>query len=572
MKRNPSRPTTYILYARKSTESEDRQVLSIDSQIHELQQIAEREGLTIVDTLSESRSAKSLGRPIFNDLLDRIRNGEANGILCWKLDRLARNFIDGGKIIDMLHSGTIQHVRAFEHSYYPQDNVLLMAVELGMANQFSRDLAVNVERGLRRKAELGWYPVQPPLGYLNLRIGGKGTSTIITDPERYPLVRRMWDQTLSGAHTASKILDIATEEWGLRSRSGRKLSKSNIYALLTNPFYHGLFEFPKGSGTWYQGKHDPMVTMEEYDKVQALFGRRNYPRPKTGDHAFTGTLRCGECGMAITADPKIKRQKNGNVHRYMYYHCTKKNRNIPCHQGSIEERAIIAQGLQKLGELVIPEPFHQWALTWLERQEESNATARLAAHASQRVAYDAIVRKIDRLIEMRAGGELSEDEFRDKKGDALKEKARLGQLLGDPRAGGTQGIETMRCALEFLARAKEKFEHGPPEQKRAIFLSLGSNRTLLDKILVIDTEITLLPMKAIAEEVTHIHERLEPQKSGLEQGDIERSYAESTTVCSLLYQALTVFRSEPTPSFVAVVKKWRDEDRGMPAKSRKIEP
>ena len=90
-------------------------------------------------------------------MIDRIGRGEASGILCWKLDRLARNFIDGGQVIEMIQRGVVQHIRSFERSYYPEDNVLVMAVELGMANQFSRDLAVNVKRGLRAKAQMGWY-------------------------------------------------------------------------------------------------------------------------------------------------------------------------------------------------------------------------------------------------------------------------------------------------------------------------------------------------------------------------------------------------------------------------------
>src|SRR5215204_5117352 len=97
----------YILYARKSTDSEDRQVLSIDSQISELRAIAAREGLEIVAILQESRSAKEPGRPVFAEMNERITRGEANGILCWKLDRLARNFIDGGRIIEALQRGVI---------------------------------------------------------------------------------------------------------------------------------------------------------------------------------------------------------------------------------------------------------------------------------------------------------------------------------------------------------------------------------------------------------------------------------------------------------------------------------
>ena len=128
----------YILYARKSSESEDRQVLSIDSQVDELKRIALNEGIEIANVLVESRSAKTLGRPVFAELIERLVAGKADGILCWKLDRLARNFIDGGKIIEMVQHGAIQHIRTFERNYYPADNVLLMSVEFGMANQFIR--------------------------------------------------------------------------------------------------------------------------------------------------------------------------------------------------------------------------------------------------------------------------------------------------------------------------------------------------------------------------------------------------------------------------------------------------
>ena len=202
--------TKYILYARKSTESEDRQVLSIESQIHELKVLAEREGLQIVRIMQESRSAKQLGRPVFAEMIERIGRGEASGILCWKLDRLARNFIDGGQIIEMIQSGVLQHIRSFERSYYPEDNVLLMAVELGMANQFSRDLAVNVKRGLRTKAQMGWYPVQPPLGYMNSKTNEKGSNTILVDPERFRLVRKLWDLMLTGEYTPPALWESRT--------------------------------------------------------------------------------------------------------------------------------------------------------------------------------------------------------------------------------------------------------------------------------------------------------------------------------------------------------------------------
>src|SRR3989344_9707636 len=133
----------YFLYARKPTDVEDKQGLSIEAQLVELRALAREEGLSITEEFVEKRTAKMPGRLIFNDMVKRIQKGEAQGIVCWKLDRLARNPVDGGQISWMLQQGILQHIRIHDKSYYPSDNVLMMSIEFGMANQFIRDLSTN---------------------------------------------------------------------------------------------------------------------------------------------------------------------------------------------------------------------------------------------------------------------------------------------------------------------------------------------------------------------------------------------------------------------------------------------
>jgi DNA invertase Pin-like site-specific DNA recombinase len=514
----------YILYARKSTESEDRQVLSIDSQIDELKRIAGRENISVIDIMSESKSAKTLGRPVFAKLIERIVRGEADGILCWKLDRLARNFIDGGKVIEMIQHGTIKHIRTFERSYFPQDNVILMSLEFGMANQYSRDLSVNVTRGMRRKAEMGWFPTRPPIGYLNQRNGSKEESIIVKDPDRFVLVRKMWDLMLSGKYSVSEVWRMANSTLRLKNRGGGKLSQSNTFCIFTNPFYYGMYEMPRGSGNWHQGKHEPMITIDEYDKVQILLGNKSKPRKKTHDFAFTGLIKCGECGAAITAEDKHKVQKCGKTHDYTYYHCTKKI-NHDCSQKAIVEDKLTDEIIGKVRELDLTDEFHLWAMKQLKQEQESESESRNTILKNQQREYSEVVRKLDRYIEMRANNELSKDEFREKKSAMIKEKARLTELLNDTDHRVTSWVDNMENVFKFIARAEEKLKTGTLDEKKQILSALGSNRTIIDKKLLLDMEEELLPVKKLSKAVRSVHDRFEPHKKLYMQKDFDEMYS-----------------------------------------------
>lgn len=324
----------YIIYARKSTEDEDRQILSIGSQISELEAIAKKRQVQIVDIMEEAMSAKAPGRPVFNEMIQRIGNGQADGILCWKLDRLARNPVDGGQISWLLQKGIIKSIVTFEKEFLPADNVLLMNVEFGMANQYIRDLSINAKRGLRTKVENGEFPGVPPLGYLNDRL----EKTIIKDIDRFSLVRKMFDLILTQQCYPAELARIVKDEWKLttfkrKKRGGTYITRSSIYRILTNPFYYGYFEY---NGKLYKGKHEPMITEDEYWRVQSLLGKKGRPRPKNHHFAYGGMMiKCGECGSAITAEEKIKTNKtNSKVRNYIYYRCTKKQQDHKCSQRS----------------------------------------------------------------------------------------------------------------------------------------------------------------------------------------------------------------------------------------------
>jgi len=515
----------YFLYARKSSESEDKQVASIDAQINELTKMAKENGLEIVKVLQESKSAKAPGRPIFNDMMARISKGEADGILCWKLNRLARNPVDGGQISWMLQQGVIKQIFTYGRSYYPTDNVIVMAVELGMANQFIRDLSVDTKRGLKAKAERGWYPTYPTLGYKHNPIKIKGEKEIIIDEDRFELVRKMFELVLTGRYSPPKALEVATNQWGLRNKKGKKVAISTFYRILSDTFYYGMFEYPKRSGNWHHGKHQPMITVEEFDRIQVLLGKGTIKqRPKTKEFAYTGLIRCGECGAVITAETKTKKQKNGNVHNYIYYHCTKR-KNPDCSQKVITQGKLEEQIIDILDKIQIPQGFTGWAINVLKKESGQEKENQINIISNNQKAYNTVVLKIDGLIEMRASNEITQEEFFAKKAELAKERARLQELIKDQDKRIDDWLEKAEKLFIFSERAKSKFQDKETtlKEKGMILSCLGSNLSLLDGKLSISLQEPLTHVEEMAKIMKDKSFRFEPLALG--------EYKEKTGSC-----------------------------------------
>src|SRR3989339_1776963 len=236
----------YILYARKSTDDEDRQVLSIEAQLKELHEYAQRENILVCKEVIEAKTAKKPGRPLFNDILFQIEQGAADGILAWHPDRLARNSIDGGKIIYLLDTGKILDLKfpTFWFDSTPQGKFMLN-IAFGQSKYYVDNLSENVKRGLRQKVRRGEYPGVAPTGYLNDKVNHK----MVKDPERYRLVQKLFELYATKNYSLKDLRNEITEI-GLVSRNGLRLTVSNIQMILRNPFYYGAFKF---NGELYEG-------------------------------------------------------------------------------------------------------------------------------------------------------------------------------------------------------------------------------------------------------------------------------------------------------------------------------
>jgi DNA invertase Pin-like site-specific DNA recombinase len=338
----PKIETKYVLYARKSSESEEKQVLSIDSQIKEMLQLAEREGLEIVAMKRESHSAKETGcRPVFNEIVQELYDEKYNGILTWAPDRISRNAGDLGKIVDLMDAGKLNEIRTFGQTFSNNPNEKFLLMILGSQAKLENDnRGINVKRGLRTRVEMGLWPGIAPVGYLNQKHMDKKCQ-VITDLERAPIVKQMFEKMAYEKWSGRKIYHWLKFELNFKSVGNHNLALSNIYRTLQNTFYYGVFEYPKGSGNWYQGKHEPIVDKDLFEKVQEQLKRDNIVR-QSKEFAFTKLMTCGLCESGISAEEKYKQLKDGTSAKYIYYGCGR-SKDRHCKNPYIREEDLVDQ-------------------------------------------------------------------------------------------------------------------------------------------------------------------------------------------------------------------------------------
>lgn len=344
----------YCLYARKSTESEERQVLSIDSQIKEMLQLAERENLEIVTMKRESHSAKETGqRPVFNEIIEELRDGKFNAILTWAPDRISRNAGDLGKIVDLMDSEKLMQIRTFGQTFSNNPNEKFLLMILGSQAKLENDnRGINVKRGLRTRVEMGLWPGVAPLGYLNQRDIDKKCQLVV-DPLRAPLVKKIFEKVAYDKMSGRKIYNWLRFEANFYTRGNKPLTLAGVYRIIESHFYYGMFEYPKDSGNWYQGKHEPLITKDLFDQAQSQLKRDNIQR-ENKEFAFTKLFTCGYCESGISAEEKWKQLKDGTHAKYIYYSCSR-SRDRNCKNQYIREEDLIKELLGILDEVNINE-------------------------------------------------------------------------------------------------------------------------------------------------------------------------------------------------------------------------
>lgn len=539
----------YIGYARKSSEdNKERQAASLPEQLYVLEGIKARDDLRVLEVLQESQSAHEKGRPIFEEMIARIEKGEANAILTWHPNRLARNMTDGGRIIDLMDTGKLGEVRTPSRSYHntPEDKFML-TLEFGLSKKDSDDKAVVVKRGLEKKCRDGWRPGVAPQGYLNDRQTESGFRKVLPDPERLPFIRKMFELFREGTSVKELYL-MAKDEWGYRTRQKRRsgggpLSLSMIYKILSNPFYCGKFEYPEKSDAWWQGSHKPAISEGLFNEVQVLLGKRGKYTLQHHDYAFTSLLKCGFCGATITAEEKhqvicaackwkfsitkknkdactrcstkIENMRNPTILHYTYYRC-KRRKSPLCEQRGVRLDKFERQIDSKLAEIEISPLFMDWALRQIATMNESEKDFQEDTVVSIKQAHDVCRTKLNNLIQLKIspqnsdGSLLSDEQYKHQKSTIETELKGLEQQLATIDNRMIQAAEDINEAFSFATKARERFANGDNKIKRKMLIDLGSHLRLIDTTLHLDSPPYLFTLKKMKQEVPMIGEMFAP--------------------------------------------------------------
>ena len=502
----------YFLYARKSSEDKHKQIQSIDDQINEMTRLATAVGIEIVGVFSESKSAKAPGiRSAIYEMLSAIKKGKANGILTWDLSRLSRNPQDSGQLIWLLQSGVIQSIMTPGKEYLPDDNQFEIAMKSCLDSQYIIDLRKNSMRGTQSKADKGWMPSRAPLGYLNYG-HEQGSKTIIADPERFALVRAMWDRVLAGKPLFS-IVETANNQWGMttprfKNSGGGPVSKTQIYAMFSNIFYTGKFRY---RGNLYQGKHKAMITMEEFNQVQTLLGRKDNPRPYKHRCAYTGLIHCGcGCGNAITVATHTKFIKaSGQTKTFVYYRSTKK-RGIACTQKPLTEANLNQQIVKFLDNFAIDEEFLHHVFTMLDAVVEQDTEIQVKSKESIELAITEKRNELLTLKHMRMRNFIDDEEF-------LKRREALDNALAtfESRVANAPSIiqqrEQLKSSLHVMTQAKNRLlSSTTPGERSQVLSSFGQNHTIVDGKFYLDVEPWMIPFQTLCQQSRSKFTRLQP--------------------------------------------------------------
>jgi site-specific DNA recombinase len=549
---NTDRKLKYFTYCRKSSDSEDKQIASLPDQVLVLGNLRQKLGLTSVDVLSEAASAFKPGRSAFNDMLDRIEAGEGNAVIVWDPSRIARNSLDGGRFIWLMDQGKILELRTPSKVFYntPDDKAML-SIDFTFAKKSSDDLSKNVLRGnahkFFEKKEWGGVAKQ---GYLNFTDPFTKENKTITDPERFSIIKDGLHLLLAGK-TPGEVFDWINNKRGYQTRqtlhhASGPMSRSCFYKIIKDPFYAGLMQRNiEGRLSEEMGVHEPMLTVEEFERLQVRLGRKGTPHYTAKEFPYKKVLRCGECGQSITCEEKwhivctncktkftktksgtkcphcltlVERMDNPKLYCFVHYHCTKKKKHLQCSQGSINKKKLEKKISDEIARYEVPAEFSKWAIKYLGElnvhENQRDTQTKEAIHKR----YTTVNQQIQSVVAIRispAYNDYDEERkalYEQQEYELLEKRKAIKKELEEADKQQEKWIELAKDTFDFVSHARYWLEHGSVQEKTYVLSKLGSDLRILNKSLELNGAHAYFLVEKGKKEMVSVANRLEPKK------------------------------------------------------------
>ena len=463
--------TTYFLYARKSTEDDNKQVMSIEAQLVELREFAAKENLEITKEFQESKSAKTPRREVFGEMMEEIEDRDDTGILAWHPDRLARNSVDGGKIIHLVDRKKIVAMRFPTFWFEPTPQGLFMLqVAFGQSKYYSDNLSQNTKRGMRQKLRRGEWLTKAPRGYVN----NQKTRNIEPHPTYSKVIVKAFKEYATSEHTYESLAEFLAEH-GITTKTGAPLAKASIKRMLENRAYLG---FTKYKDEWYEGSFDSILSVELFEAVQAVLkdkSKASGRKRQKHDFPFTGLFRCGECSCMITA--QWATGKSGK--RYRYYRCTKKCGE--CDQSYLQEHLLVAQLHDRLQTISLRERCTDYMLEKVDTWEKEESRDSRSHKNSLEAKLETVEDKLEKLVTLHLDGDIPKDTYLTKKDVLLREKVGIEEKLQANSSDRPDWIEPLREWILDTKQANLLKDCDDYHEMKSFIQKIGTNHLVRDK-------------------------------------------------------------------------------------------
>lgn len=444
---------------------------------------AKAHGLHLVDVITLEESAKSSeARVKFHAALARAKKDKTRHLIFWVWDRTTRNFTDYELLEDLIRRDeVVLHVAAERwqlHGSSDEGDWLKAEMNTLVAKTYSRQLSRRAKESQDAKAKDGWYPTRPPLGYRNTKlVGANGVvrdrgGTIDLLPAGRALLRRMYELRMAG-HSLEAIGDVVVKEglWAALGRRNRRVLRGDVERLLKDEFYVGWY-------TWrderYRGKHDTVFTIDEWQRLQATFGRAPYGSPLETGGALSGFLLCVECGCRITYDPKIK----PDGRRYDYYRCTNGHR-MHAKRIHVTEAQLLAQFEAAIANIEMPHALADEISRVLRETHEVVRIERRREIAALKRTVDDVQAREDKIVAMYVDGKLDDVTYQRQRDMLLNEKhAALDRLSAASEELDDKYLVTADRCFELAKQARTLWNQRSPSEKRQLLEMVLSNPRL----------------------------------------------------------------------------------------------